>query len=292
MATKSTHSGEVLDARRAVVTRTKGAVSIRTVMRRAVSGTSPGGSTCWDAGNLRPLGFLCRFGGWWRWLILTLIVGGGSTTLWRPWIGLILFAGAGGVLWWYRNPVRTIASDARSVVSPVDGWVDDVGITDGAPAIRGEALRIGIVTSPWDVRMVRAPITGTVRETLAASGGATRGSEIWLADAAGSPALFRQIPRVGARCASFACRPADQIHAGAVIGRATINSRVEIWVPTQDGYSATVWRGDRVRSGVSILARIRARVAVRSATGAKERPEPSGRPGAADSPEGKSNGFP
>lgn len=221
----------------------------------------------WNRPNLPPLGLLWRYGGWWRWLILTLILVGAGATLRRPVFGLGLLGCAGGLMWFFRNPSRTIAPDVTSVISPVDGVVDDLAIGDGSPWMQGEALRIGIFLSVLDVHTTRAPITGTVHEALAVPGahrnaispkvGATnQRNEIWLSDAVGRAVLLRQIAGAVARRVVFAPHPGDTVHAGAVVGMIRFGSRAELWLPVQNGYVATVWRGDKVRSGVSVLARI------------------------------------
>jgi phosphatidylserine decarboxylase len=126
--------------------------------------------TDWNRTNLPLLGLLWCYGGWWRWLILALILVGAGTTLRHPVLGLGLLGCAGGLMWFFRNPSRTVAPDTMSVISPVDGVVGELAITDGSPWMQGEVLRIGIFLSVLDVHATRAPITGTVREALAVPG--------------------------------------------------------------------------------------------------------------------------
>lgn len=224
--------------------------------------------TDWNRTNLPPLGLLWRYGGWWRWLILALILAGAGATLRHPVLGLCLLGCAAGLAWFFRNPTRVVASNPLSVISPVDGVVDDLAITDGSPWMQGEVLRIGVFLSVLDVHATRAPITGTVREALAVAGthgnamfprvGATnQRNEILLSDATGRPLLLRQIAGAVARRVVFAPRPGDTVHAGAVVGMIRFGSRAELWLPVPNGYVAAVWRGDRVQSGVTVLARTR-----------------------------------
>lgn len=222
--------------------------------------------TEWNRPNLPPLGLLWHYGGWWRWLILALALGGITATPYQPWLGLGVLGCAAGLTWFFRNPSRVIAADTMSVISPVDGVVDDLAITDGSPWMQGEALRIGIFLSVLDVHTTRAPITGTICETLTVPGihrnalfpeaGATnQRNEIRLSDSAECSLLLRQIAGAVARRVVFALRPGDTVRAGAVVGMIRFGSRAELWLPVKSGYVAAVWRGDRVRSGVSVLAR-------------------------------------
>ena len=224
--------------------------------------------TDWNRTNLPPLGLLWRYGGWWRWLILALILAGAGATLRHPVLGLALLGSAAGVAWFFRNPLRTVTQDDMSVISPVDGVVDDLAVADGTPLMPGDVLRIGIFLSVLDVHATRAPITGTIRDVTAVRGahrnalvprvGATnQRNEIWLSDAAGRPLLLRQIAGAVARRVVVAPQPGDTVHAGAIIGMIRFGSRAELWLPVPTGYVATVWRGDRVQSGVTVLARTR-----------------------------------
>jgi phosphatidylserine decarboxylase len=184
-----------------------------------------------------------------------------------PVLGLGMLGCAAGLGWFFRNPSRTVLSDSTSVISPVDGMVDDLAITDGSPWIQGDALRIGIFLSVLDVHTTRAPITGTVRAALALSGrhrnalspgvGAiNQRTEIWLSDAAGRYLFLRQIAGAVARRVVFGPHPGDTVRAGAVVGMIRFGSRAELWLPMTSGYVPAVWRGDTVRSGVTVLAQI------------------------------------
>jgi phosphatidylserine decarboxylase len=221
----------------------------------------------WNRMNLPPLGLLWSYGGWWRWLLLALILAGVAAILRHPVLGLGLLVCAAGLTWFFRNPSRAVAADPASVVSPVDGIVDDLAISEGTPWMQGEVLRIGIFLSVLNVHTTRAPITGTVQETLTVPGshrnamfprvGATnQRNEISLSDGAKRSVLLRQIAGAVARRVVFAPHPGDTVHAGAIVGMIRFGSRAELWLPVQHGYVATVWRGDKVRSGVSVLARI------------------------------------
>jgi phosphatidylserine decarboxylase len=75
----------------------------------------------------------------------------------------------------------------------------------------------------------------------------------------GRPLFLRQIAGTIARRVVFAPNPGDTVQRGAVVGMIRFGSRIELWLPIRDGYVATVWRGDRVRGGVSVVARVHPR---------------------------------
>ena len=70
-------------------------------------------------------------------------------------VGLAAF-----VVAFFRNPTRAIPGDARTVVSPADGWVLEVGEVEAPDGAK--ALRIGIFLSVFDVHVNRMPLAGRV----------------------------------------------------------------------------------------------------------------------------------
>src|SRR5512140_3295182 len=66
------------------------------------------------------------------------------------------------VLWFFRDPERTIPDIRGAIVSPADGKVTDITVIEGP---RGEPLkRISIFLNVFDVHVNRSPIGGVVRK--------------------------------------------------------------------------------------------------------------------------------
>src|SRR5579859_5710902 len=83
----------------------------------------------------------------------------------RPAWAVIPFLLAVFFLWFFRDPERSIPTDAGAVVSPGDGKVTDVAtLADGDR----KQLRVSIFLSVFDVHVNRSPIAGIVRSALPA----------------------------------------------------------------------------------------------------------------------------
>jgi phosphatidylserine decarboxylase len=216
----------------------------------------------WDTINLAPLGVLWAFGGWWRWLVLVLALGGAAAVPRSGPLAAALLAATAILVWAFRSPRRAPPA-VEALVAPADGVVDDVERLSDSSLLPGRVARIGIFLSLLDVHAVRAPVTGSVarvrgipgahRSALALdSGDGNQRNEVWLRDAWGAEVGMRQIAGLVARRAVFAPGAGDRIRAGAIIGMIRFGSRVELYVPLAD-YRVGVEPGTRVRAGETVL---------------------------------------
>jgi len=169
-------------------------------------------------------------------------------------------------LFFFRDPARTVPTDAGLVVSPADGRVMLAGPADpGAPP--GEWQQITIFLSPVDVHVNRTPVGGRVTRVdyhpgkfLPAykreSGAINERTEIEL-DHDGIPIVFRQV--VGVLARRIVCRiaPGDTVTRGQKFGVMKFGSRMDVFLPL----SATlrVATGDRVVGGETTLAVLESR---------------------------------
>ncbi len=173
-------------------------------------------------------------------------------------LGLTLFVGA-----FFRNPRREIPGDERTVVSPADGRVIDVGDVEGE---NGAKLpRVGVFLSVFNVHVNRSPVAGRV---VSVEPGGSR----YLA------AFDRRAERENVRCAMtleralgervgvvqitgliarrIVCHPrvGEWVARGARYGLIRFGSRTDVVLPP--GAEIAVRRGQRVRGGSSVLARL------------------------------------
>jgi len=184
------------------------------------------------------------------------------------WLGWPLLAAAVGALglfvaFFFRNPSRHGPPDPEAVWAPADGRVIEVGETE-TPDGR-KALRIGIFLSIFDVHVNRAPVAGRVRRLDrggqrylaafnpdAATHNVQLAMELELAD--GRRVDVVQITGLIAR--RIVCQPrvGDWLERGVRYGLIRFGSRTDVWLPS--GSEARVARGDRVRGGQTVLARL------------------------------------
>ncbi len=194
------------------------------------------------------------------------LVAGGACLLaaWRQhvwaWPGTIFVLLGLFVLYFFRDPERTVPSDPTAVVSPADGRVVAVvdEPLDGAPG-----HRLSIFLSIWNVHVQRAPVAGRIARVVYKPGkfyGAFRESasreneqNIVYMDTAQGCVVFKQIAGAIARRVLCWKREGDQAARGERVGLIRFGSRVDIWLP--NSASIVARRGENVKGGESIVAR-------------------------------------
>ena len=164
----------------------------------------------------------------------------------------------------FRDPPREPPREPGAVVAPADGRVLFAGAAEASSAPPGAWLQVSIFLSPLDVHVNRVPIGGRitrvdhVRGTFlpayrAGAGASNERSELWL-DHEGRTIVFRQV--VGALARRVVCRvtPGTDVRTGQRFGIMKFGSRMDLFVPTDAVLVAA--RGDRVRGGETVVARL------------------------------------
>ena len=178
-------------------------------------------------------------------------------------LGYALMVLTAFVAFFFRNPRREIAGDERTVVAPADGRVLEVGEIEGPDGAK--ALRIGIFLSVFNVHVNRCPVAGRV---VAIERGGSRYRAAFdrraesdnvrctmtLETALGERVDVSQITGLIAR--RIVCHPApgEWVPRGSRFGLIRFGSRTDVVLPLAS--EARVARGDRVRGGSSVLARL------------------------------------
>lgn len=217
----------------------------------------------WGDSNTPPLGLFWRYGGGLRWLALVLALGGMILLASHLLVALALLAPVAVLLYFFRCPWRMFPDDAV-IVAPADGLIDDLGPVEECTPIGGPALRIGIFLSVFDVHVTRAPVTARVkakqfvpghfRNAMSRSTGSNnQRNEICFETESGMPIFMRQISGAIARRVVFDPAPGDTVRAGAIVGMIRFGSRVELFIPRNSGIEILVRRGERVRSGMTVI---------------------------------------
>lgn len=187
---------------------------------------------------------------------------------WRGWLYassclsvLTLFA-----VYFFRNPRRDIPPSDRVVLSPADGRVLQVNKCQEERFFQGEATKVSIFMSLFDVHINRSPMSGVVEEKTYSPG------KFHLANTDKSSleneqnalvirgkddlrVLFIQIAGLVAR--RIVCYPekGDLLEKGQIFGMIRFGSRLDVYLP--EGVQAAVKKGDRVKAGQSVLGAIR-----------------------------------
>lgn len=167
------------------------------------------------------------------------------------------------VAFFFRNPHRDVPTDRSLIVSPADGRVVVVKPVDGRDPQAGTL--VSIFLSVFDVHVNRAPVGGTITETVYRRGKfiiatAERASveneqNIVTVENEQVKVVFKQIAGAIARRIVFWKRTGDQVALGERVGLIKFGSRTDLILPLK--VSIEVKPGDRVKGGVSIIGRIK-----------------------------------
>ncbi|MFD6023355.1 phosphatidylserine decarboxylase [Streptomyces griseoluteus] len=161
---------------------------------------------------------------------------------------------AAGMLWFFRDPEREIASGR--VISPADGVVQSV-----MPWKDGRT-RVAIFMSPLNVHVNRAPLAGTVTSVEHVPGGFVpafnKESEnnervVWhLETELGDIEMIQIAGTVARRIVPYVPQGA-KVEQGERIGLIRFGSRVDVYLP--EGVEAAVEVGQKTVAGVTRLDR-------------------------------------
>ena len=173
------------------------------------------------------------------------------------------------IVYFFRDPRRSVPNDADAVVSPADGTIAEIAEVEHYEFLDGPAIRIGIFLSIFNVHVNRAPRAGRVLamhykpgEFLNAMNpeSALRNEFMWIgledAQRPGLRLAVRQISGLIARRIVCNLRPGQDLSRGEKFGMIKLGSRTELILP-RDAATVTVKVGDKVQAGSTVLARLR-----------------------------------
>jgi len=172
------------------------------------------------------------------------------------------------MLSFFRNPRRETVQDEQVLYSPADGVVTDIAPVDEG-AVGGQALRIGIFLSIFNVHINRVPCSariekitykkGQFKNAMSPEAGRINESNDILMLRLAEPAcrlLVRQISGAIARHIVCEARESDEYRQGEAFGMIKFGSRTELYFPAGDGnHEVAVKVGDSVRAGLTPLVR-------------------------------------
>jgi len=167
------------------------------------------------------------------------------------------------VLYFFRDPQRVPPLGDGLVISPADGRVIDIRQVEDAVFPQGQARRISIFLSIFNVHVNRAPSPAAV-ETVQYSHGKFRAAfhgkasednernRMDMTTPFGHLAVT-QIAGAIARRIVCALSPGDRVQTGDRLGLIRFGSRVDLFLPLSA--EITVRKGDTVRSARTVMAR-------------------------------------
>ena len=172
---------------------------------------------------------------------------------WRPWAALVPLGLLAFVLWFFRDPERNGAAPPGSVLSPADGRI-----------IRVEDARISVFLNVFNVHVCRSPVAGRVRSVVSTPGRflaafkdeASEHNERTTIELEGPDYRVDLVLVAGliARRIVPWVTEGRNVESGERVGIIRFGSRVDLRLPP--GSRPTVQIGDRVRGGLTVIARL------------------------------------
>jgi phosphatidylserine decarboxylase len=173
------------------------------------------------------------------------------------------------LLTFYRDPPRKAPAGDELLLAPADGKIIKIERDYSAEGSESRELRLVIFLSVLDVHINRSPCAGTVTEVQynpgeflnALRSEATTRNENNLVTIRPQaplpgPIRVRQIAGVLARRVVCTVEPGDEVSAGQRFGMIKFGSQTEIRVPEDSRWQLRVAAGDRVKAGLTVLARL------------------------------------
>ncbi len=162
----------------------------------------------------------------------------------------------------FRDPDRVIPVAKGVVVSPADGKVIAASVVDNSPLFNGEAMKISIFMSVFNVHVNRMPYSGRVKEidyypgkffsaNLDKASQQNEHNAVSIEMENGKPLCVVQIAGLMARRIICHLQPGDPGLRGQRFGLICFGSRLDVYLPTDIKLKSAV--GDKVKAGTSIL---------------------------------------
>ncbi|HLJ94151.1 MAG TPA: phosphatidylserine decarboxylase [Gemmataceae bacterium] len=188
-------------------------------------------------------------------------------SLWGP-IPVLLVCWA-FVLWFFRDPDRDIPTARNALLSPADGTVTHVGVVDEPDFPGGQAFRISIFLSIFNVHVNRIPRTCQVVRLRYFPGRfldarnpacSLQNEQLWIDLEEHDPPRPIRVKQIsGAIARRIVCwlKPGQTVWAGERLGMIKFGSRTDVCIPVDAAKEVLVHVGDKVKGGSTILLKLR-----------------------------------
>jgi len=147
------------------------------------------------------------------------------------------------IVWFFRNPDRTLIPDARKAFAPADGKIVVIEEVDETEYFNDKRIQVSIFMSPLNVHVNRYPVSGEVTYTKYHPGKymvawhpksslLNERSTVVMKTPNGQEILVRQIAGTVARRIVTYSKTGEQAIQGTDLGFIKFGSRVDIFLPT------------------------------------------------------------
>ena len=166
------------------------------------------------------------------------------------------------VIYFFRDPERSISPGEKAVLSPADGKIIKVEPCWEEHLLKGQTLKVSIFMSLFNVHVNRIPLTGRIIDSSYQTGKfiranldkASTGNEqnaLLMEAPDGTRLLFVQIAGLIARRIVCWVKKGDVVERGCRFGMIRFGSRVDVYLPANTRVQAQI--GQKVFGGQTIL---------------------------------------
>jgi phosphatidylserine decarboxylase len=174
----------------------------------------------------------------------------------EPWLALFPLAAFVLLFLLFRDPRRYVPPVALGVVSPVDGKIVEVDITNRC-VVQGQAHRVRIRVNPWGTYTARSPIEGRVMDLHSRAEGVgpdCPGNALWVeTDEGDSVVLQFHDYRFGLPPKSFV-RLGDRVGQGTRCAYIRLARFAELTLPIDGKVHVKV--GQKVTAGTDVIGAV------------------------------------
>lgn len=185
------------------------------------------------------------------------------TYLLNPFVSIFFLFHAAMVVYFFRDPGRKTPQSTELIVSPSDGFVEEVKEVYEDRFIKNHAVQINIVLSLFDVHVTRSPIEGKIsfienkqgkyHPAFFAKASLENTRNITGMESNQGKVLVRQIAGIIARRIICFIKEGKDLQKGQRLGLIVLGSRVEIILPLTA--EILIKKGEKVKAGQKVIAR-------------------------------------
>lgn len=201
--------------------------------------------------------------------IFSILVAYGASFL-PDWISYIVYAVLAAlcflVLYFFRDPERTIPEDDSLIISPADGKIVLIQDVEEPEYLQGKATQISIFLSPLNVHVNRNPLSGKLeylkyypgKYLMAWEDHASEQNErahFGVKHSSGMKMMFKQITGFLARRIVYHIEEGEDLKAGERFGIMKFGSRMDLLLP--DNVEIKVKKGQNTVAGETIIGEIK-----------------------------------
>jgi len=169
------------------------------------------------------------------------------------------------IIYFFRDPDRTVPNGGGLVVSPADGKVVAAGTVENSTYYKGTCLKISVFMSVFNVHVNRMPCKGKVKKIIYNPGKfisanldkASKENEqnaVYLETEEGKEICTVQIAGLIARRIICKVQESDEVNRGQRFGMICFGSRLDVYLPKDSKLNVAV--GDIVKAGTTVLGEL------------------------------------